>query len=233
MTFGFTPKLDHSAMNHKQTNSSSSSLQEDLFTGSHKVSYRPRAQWDFEAVAEAAPIDIDLIMPPHRPRLQPENYRTNMLLSSAAGSLRAKVCRHALNRSFSLRISGGRGTNVEIWVPSNFTGFITLGTNVRQVSFSTTFVDKVLPQVQVNRSVSAAHMWIGDQIIVETGGNVTFRVWDVLTRAPESEIKHIQKSKRSSGGRWRRVFGGGKLVDSNPPRVSVMDWDFLIEDDVI
>lgn len=116
-------------------------------------------------------------------------------------------------------------------MPSNFLGFITVGAGVRQVSFSTIFVDTVLPQVQVNRNVSTPR--IGDQIVVETGGNVIFRVWDVLSRTPESEFKRIQKTKRSSGGRWRRVFGVGKLEDTNPPNAPYMDWDFLIEDDVI
>lgn len=64
-----------------------------MLAGPHKVSYRPGKKWDFEGCTDNAPIDLDLVMPPHRPRLQPENHRTGMFLSSESGPVRAKVVR--------------------------------------------------------------------------------------------------------------------------------------------
>lgn len=218
-------------LSEKPNNSSSESLQEDTLTGPHKITYRPGKKWDFEGCTDSASIDIDLVMPPHRPRLQPENHRTGMFLSSEAGAVRAKVCRHALNRSFNLTITGGLNTDVVVWIPSNFTGFITVSGS--HASFSPSFVERIMPNARINHSVPQA--WRGDEINVETGGRVAFRVWDVLSRRAEPE-KCIAQQRRT-GDVWRRMFGGVSASNGASEKkglrqqsVQTWDWDFLIED---
>lgn len=66
-------------------------LQESAFIGSHKVPYRPGKEFDFEADSDEAQIDIDLVMPPHRLRNQPEQHRSSMRLRTDAEIMRAKV----------------------------------------------------------------------------------------------------------------------------------------------
>ncbi|THH10006.1 hypothetical protein EW145_g1627 [Phellinidium pouzarii] len=208
----------------KPSNSSACSLQEDALVGNHKVSYRPGKEWDFKGCTENAPIDVSLAMPPHRPRLQPENHRTGMFLSSGTGTIHVKVCRHALNRSFHLAVSG-RTSDITVWVPSNFSGFITCAG--ARASFSAAFVDRVLVNAQVNRTVPRA--WTGDEINIATGGNVVFRVWDVFARAPESEC-----AQKRAGDVWRRVFKGvvgEKGVNNCTVDTLAWNWDFLIEDE--
>ena len=68
-----------------------SQLQEAAFTGPHKVPYRPGREFDFEADSDEAQLDIDLVMPPHRPRNQPENHRSSMRLRTDAEIMRTKV----------------------------------------------------------------------------------------------------------------------------------------------
>ncbi|KAI5119093.1 hypothetical protein M0805_004864 [Coniferiporia weirii] len=211
------------ALAAKPTNSSASS--EDPLVGTHKVSYRPGKEWDFKGCTENAPIDLSLAMPPHRPRLQPENHRTGMFLSSETGPIRVKVCRHALNRSFHLAISGGASSDVVVWVPSNFAGFITCAG--AHASFSAAFVERVLPNAHVNRTVPRA--WAGDQIEIATGGLVVFRVWDVFARAPEPE-----STQKRAGDVWRRVFkiaASERSARSRALSTSTWNWDFLIEDE--
>ncbi|KAL5490552.1 hypothetical protein ACEPAI_5385 [Sanghuangporus weigelae] len=229
----FRQRHQELALNEKPSNGSMISLQEDPLIGPHKISYRPGQTWDFEGCTGNAPIDIDLVMPPHRPRMQPENHRTSLFLSSETGPIRAKICRHALNRSFNLIVTGGIRTDVLVWVPSNFSGYITVsGTNA---SFSPSFVEQVMPNARLNHSIPRG--WCGDEIAIETGGRVAFCVWDVLTRRAESEKVLAASQQRQKRDVWRRMFGGansGAVVPAGkghrPQTAKMWDWDFLIED---
>ncbi|KAH8117612.1 hypothetical protein DFH11DRAFT_1576136 [Phellopilus nigrolimitatus] len=173
-------------------------------------------------------------MPPHRPRLQPENHRTGMSLSSKSGPVRVKVCRHALNRPFHLSIAGGQSASTVIWVPSNFAGFITCAPGVRTLSFSAHFVEHVLPHARVNVPGGAPRGWAGDEIEVAASGRVVFRVWDVFAKTPEPDADGAQIQKRA-GDVWRKVFGSpaatGEKCLMRTPSMSTWNWDFLIEDD--
>ena len=69
----------------------SQNTQEQPLTGSSKISYRPGEDWDFEGCTESALIDVNLVMPPYRPKTQPEHHRTSMYLGSESGPIKARV----------------------------------------------------------------------------------------------------------------------------------------------
>lgn len=54
-----------------------------------------------------------------------------------------------------------------------------------------------------------------DDVVVSTRGRITFRMWDVQTRAPENTQKETLK----------RLFGCTRKAPE-----TVIDWDFLLED---
>lgn len=54
-----------------------------------------------------------------------------------------------------------------------------------------------------------------DIVVVDTPGNITFRMWDIQTCAPENNQKEILK----------RMFGG---YTRKAPEVP-MNWDFLLD----
>lgn len=124
-----------------------------------------------------------------------------------------------------LVVKGGDYSDVTVYVPSNFAGFVTC--TGASASFSSAFADRILPNVHFNRTIPRA--WAGDEINIATGGNVAFLVWDVFGCAPE------QEHKRTSDV-WRRVFKGSSSKRSRSPSprsptTPTSDWDFLIEDD--
>jgi len=155
-------------------------------------------------------------MPPHRPKNQPEQHRSTMALSSETGDIKAKVCRHCLSRSFNLEIIGTT-SDVTVWIPSNFKGFISYK-GASRVSMSPAFVDVVLPNAVINRSIPKT--WFGDLVSITTAGTISFRVWDVLSKTPESSSQRTDV--------WKKMFGAGEKRSPPPPS---MDWDFLLEDD--
>ena len=142
-------------------------------------------------------------------------------------------------------VSGGSNTDVTIWLPSNFSGYITVSGS--HASFSPSFVELVMPNAHLNRGVPKA--WSGDEITIETGGRVAFRVWDVLSRRAEPENAKIgkvgkagkttksgptlgRKRAQGPGDVWRRMFGGGASEGKGlrSQDAQTWDWDFLIED---
>ena len=127
-------------------------------------------------------------------------------------------CRYALNRPFNLEVAGGT-SDVTVWVPSNFRGYISYSSSSSsaKVTFSAGFLEKVFSNTAMNRGVPKS--WNGDRIAIATGGNITFRVWDVITKGPEAHHKRDV---------WRRMFGG---AERRPPPTPTWNWDFLIEDD--
>lgn len=54
-----------------------------------------------------------------------------------------------------------------------------------------------------------------DEVIVETSGRITFRMWDVQTNSPELPQKEAIK----------RFFGCSRKAPE-----TTIDWDFLLED---
>lgn len=78
-------------------------------------------------------------------------------------------------------------------------------------------MENVYPNAFLNSKVPKS--WNGDQLTVATSGNITFRVWDVFTKAPEVQQKRDV---------WRKIFGG---AERKSPTTPTWNWDFLIEDD--
>lgn len=122
-----------------------------------------------------------------------------------------------------LVIKGGEYSNVTVYIPSDFSGFISCTGS--RASFSPGFVERVLPNAHLNRTIPRT--WAGDEINIATGGDIAFRVWDVFECAPEKEPKRASDV-------WRRMFKSSKRARSPSPRsptTPTSDWDFLIEDD--
>lgn len=57
-----------------------------------------------------------------------------------------------------------------------------------------------------------------DEVVIDTAGHVTFRMWDVHRGEPEARCRETCK----------RMLGLGWCAKSNPP--VAIDWDFLLED---
>ena len=57
-----------------------------------------------------------------------------------------------------------------------------------------------------------------DEVVVETAGTVTFRMWDIHRGEPEARCREACK----------RAFGLG-WCSKRSPEVAI-DWDFLLED---
>lgn len=57
-----------------------------------------------------------------------------------------------------------------------------------------------------------------DEVIVNTSGNVTFKMWDIHRGEPEAHYKEAAK----------RIFGFG-CCSKRSPEVAI-DWDFLLDD---
>lgn len=57
--------------------------------------------------------------------------------------------------------------------------------------------------------------WDGDEVLIQTSGTVTFRMWDVHTNAPEKAHKET----------WKRMFGCSKKAPE-----TCINWDFLLDD---
>ena len=127
----------------------------------------------------------------------------------------ALQCRHCFHRPFHLEVAGG-SSDVTIWIPSNFKGFILYGTGASQITFSAAVVTNILPNACVNRPVPKG--WNGDLVEIRTSGNISFRVWDIFSKAPE-------EPQKLHG--WRKMFGG---AEKRPPPTPTWNWDFLIED---
>ncbi|TDL27630.1 hypothetical protein BD410DRAFT_835860 [Rickenella mellea] len=192
-------------------------LQEDCLAGSKKVSYRIREDWDFEGGTESAPIDIDLVLPAHRPKHMPERHRFNMFVSSETGPMRVKVCRHCLHRSFNLEVVGGV-SDITIWVPSNFKGFISYS-SPNKPTYSTGFANHIFRNAFINHTVPKD--WMGDEITVSTSGTITFRMWDVFAKTPEVPAREV----------WKKMFHKGGDHRLAPAKAAAWNWDFLLEDD--
>ena len=65
-------------------------MQSHVSTGPHKVKYRGTGEdWD-TAIENEKAVDVSLVLPQHRARTQPLNYRMNMHVASE-GDVKVKV----------------------------------------------------------------------------------------------------------------------------------------------
>jgi hypothetical protein len=72
-------------------------LQLDRYSGTHKVTYHPLDDWDFELDTAHQPIDLSLALPHYRARSQPIDHRMSMFLGSETGPIKVKVVRAHLH----------------------------------------------------------------------------------------------------------------------------------------
>ena len=68
-------------------------LQLDRYTGTHKVTYHPLDDWDYELDTSHQDIDLSLVLPHYRARSQPVDHRMSMFLGSETGTVKVTVVR--------------------------------------------------------------------------------------------------------------------------------------------
>lgn len=104
-------------------------------------------------------------------------------------------------------------SDVTIWLPSDFRGQIR---HSGRVTFSAGFVNRIMQHVRVSADEGGCEdIPTEDDVLVRTRGQVTFRMWDVQTCAPENTRKET----------LRRMFGCARKAPE-----TAIDWDFLLED---
>ena len=176
--------------------------------GTRKIHYQPSSGWDYICKSHQEPIDLSLVLPHFRARNQPVGERLSMFISGTDAPIKVKVCRGITQRSKFLLDIRASQSNVCIWLPSDFRGHIRCAS---KAGFSAGFINRIMPNVQMKEP--GFDGWDGDEVVVETSGTVTFRMWDVHTGAPEvttrETLKRLFRSKKSSG--------------------SGINWDFLLE----
>jgi len=199
---------------HSDTSSSyeklvhKSYLPSSVTCGTHKVKYHAPRTWDFHLDADREPIDLALVLPHYRARNQPVDERITMHVGTDTGPIKLKVCRHISRLRFYLDVRSS-SSNITIWLPSDFRGRID---HTGKATFSAGFVNQMMQNVRFESKERAEYE---DIVVVDTPGNITFRMWDVRTGAPENTHKETLK----------RMFSCGRKAS-----VSVIDWDFLLED---
>ncbi|KAF9244237.1 hypothetical protein BU15DRAFT_71793 [Melanogaster broomeanus] len=176
--------------------------------GTHKVHYNGTRDWDFILETQEA-IDMSLVIPHYRARHQPVDHRLNMFVSDEVAPVKLKVCRPVPRCKFYLEVQAAT-SNVTVWLPSDFRGHIRYS---GRASYSAGFVNRVMPNICLNGETY--DKWDGDEVLVQTKGTVTFRMWDVHTNAPENPHKEM----------WKRMFG----CSQKSPETCI-DWDFLLYD---
>lgn len=99
-----------------------------------------------------------------------------------------------------------------MWLPSDFKGQIR---HSGRASYSAGFVNRIRQNACLNEDT--LDQWDIDEVVVETKGTVTFRMWDVRANAPENLRKETLK----------RMFGVSKKPEGMR---SGINWDFLLDD---
>ena len=88
--------------------------------------------------------------------------------------------------------------------------------------FSEIYVSDILSPVDTDKEklfgVFGSAPGEEDEVVVETAGSVTFRMWDIHRGEPEARCREACK----------RAFGLG-WCSKRAPEVAI-DWDFLLED---
>jgi len=196
--------------------SSLSSYEKETFlistTGSHKVRYNPNDDWDFHMDVPHKPIDLSLILPHYRARYQPTDHRMCLFVGGDSQPMKLKVCRNLPRSKFYLRVQA-LTSDVTVWLPSDFSGRICCST---RAAFSAGFVNRIMRNVRFDNDAdhNDSSLSLEDEVIIVTQGNVSFRMWDIQTYAPEN----VQKET------FRRMFGCTRKAPE-----TTIDWDFLLE----
>jgi len=197
------------------------------------VKYHPDEDWDFHLETIQKPIELSLVLPHYRARNQPVEHRMAMFVGSETGPVKLKVvriippsihkhqrltivplltqCRHIPRSKFYLEIQGAT-SDVTIWLPSDFKGQIHYS---GRASFSAGFINRIMQNVRLNEDPYNGVLLNEDDVVVHTRGNITFRMWDIQTCAPENTHREALK----------RIFGCAR----RSPETTI-DWDFLLED---
>ncbi|KAI6042990.1 hypothetical protein EDC04DRAFT_2878158 [Pisolithus marmoratus] len=176
--------------------------------GTHKVHYKESCDWDFVLETSKA-IDMSLAIPHYRARHQPIDQRLRLFVAGESLPIKLKVCRPVPRCKFYLEVEA-TASNVTIWLPSDFRGRIC---HSGKASFSAGFVNRMMANVRLNEENDSK--WTGDEVLVQTEGTVTFRMWDVHTNAPEKVHKETLK----------RLFSCSKSTCETR-----INWDFLLDD---
>ncbi|EPQ58559.1 hypothetical protein GLOTRDRAFT_137243 [Gloeophyllum trabeum ATCC 11539] len=186
--------------------------------GTQRVHFQGGKDYDFALESEDSPIDLSLILPHYRARNQPLDHRMSMYIGSDSGPIKVKVCRPPSRTPFQLEIQSDV-SDVTVWLPSDFRGRIQH--SAAKVTFSAGFTNRIMQHARINEPLDEPYpltyssLDIEDEVVVSTAGNVTFRMWDVQTCAPENRSKEC----------WKRMFGCAKKAPE-----TTIDWDFLLED---
>ena len=122
-------------------------------------------------------------------------------------------CRPVPRCKFYLEVRANM-SNVTVWLPSDFKGRIH---HSGRASFSAGFVNRIYENVRFNEDT--LDQWDTDEVVIQTMGVVTFRMWDVRANAPENSRKETLK----------RMFGGSKKPKPEGMRRGI-NWDFLLDD---
>lgn len=176
---------------------------------------------------------MSLVIPHYRARQQPVDHRLNMFIAAIAAPVKLKIV--SPHRSWLFRRAGGlmvgdqcrpmsrckfylevqaNMSNVTVWLPSDFKGHIRYS---GRASYSAGFVNRIMQNVWFNQDTLDQDQWDIDEVVVQTKGAVTFRMWDVRANAPENSHKETLK----------RVFG----ISKKPEGVRRgINWDFLLDD---
>lgn len=173
---------------------------------------------------------MSLVIPHYRARQQPVDHRLNMFIASASAPVKLKIvslpraclvasgvshggdqCRPVPRCKFYLEIQADV-SNVVVWLPSDFKGLIRYA---GRASFSAGFINRIMGNARLNDDL--CDQWDADEVVVETKGAVTFRMWDVHANSPENSPKET----------LRRIFGYSKKAEQARRGIN---WDFLLED---
>ena len=92
-------------------------------------------------------------------------------------------------------------------MPSDFKG------QIRYCALSAGFRNRIMRNMRFTECMTEPS-FNEDDVIVSTGGHVTFRMWDVQTCAPEVVHKEV----------FHRLFGCKRKAPET------IDWDFLLKD---
>lgn len=180
------------------------------------------------AIENEKGVDVSLVLPQHRARTQPLDYRMNMFVASE-GDIKAKVCRPMTSHrcAFYLQAVTASSSDVTIWLPSDFDGTIYLqskpGSGSRpRLCISPGFSNHILKNArlyldgQISGGESGVHSTDGfDLVDITTSGTVHLKMWDVRTSAPEVKSRET----------FVKFFGLTKKKPTN-----YLNWDFLLED---
>lgn len=118
-------------------------------------------------------------------------------------------CRTVSRSRFYLEVQAST-SDVTVWLPSDFKGQIH---HTGKACFSPGFVNRILRNVRINEEGQNLQE---DELVVATQGQVTFKMWDVTTCAPENGTKESLK----------RIFGCSRRT----PETCGIDWDCLLKD---